>query len=84
MFDLDKSLNLFYHVKPVGGWQPILGSPTTGIAWSIREKTPIIIGVKLTFVVVVFFGHVQLLRFVIVKNFWSCSNPNFGHIYLVM
>ena len=31
-----------------------------------------------------FFSHVQLLRFVVVKNFLSCFNPNFGHIYLVM
>ena len=42
-------------------------------------------GVKLMFVVVVFFGHVQLLRFFIVKNFRSCSNTNFwsyllGHV----
>ena len=34
------------------------------------------LGVKLTFVVVIFFGHVQLLRFVVVKIFWSCSNLN--------
>ena len=32
----------------------------------------------------VFRGHVQLLKFVIVKIFWSCSNPKFGHIYSVM
>ena len=31
-------------------------------------------GVKLTFVVVTFFGHVQCLRFVIARIFWSCSN----------
>ena len=33
-------------------------------------------GVKLIFVVVIFFGHVQLLRFVVVKIFRSCSNLN--------
>ena len=32
------------------------------------------------FVIVVFFGHVQLLRFVIVKNFQSCFYPKFGHV----
>ena len=42
------------------------------------------LGVKLIFVIVIFYGHVQLLRFVVVKKFWSCSNPNFGHIYSVM
>ena len=36
------------------------------------------------FVVVIFFSHVQLLRFVVVKNFQSFSNPKFSHIYLVM
>ena len=35
-------------------------------------------GVKLTFVIVIFFGCVQLLRFFIVKIFWSCSNLNWG------
>ena len=37
-------------------------------------------GVKLIFFIVIFFGHVQLLKFVVVKIFWSCSNPNFSHI----
>ena len=41
-------------------------------------------GVKLMFVGVVNFGHVQLLTFIILKNFESCSNPYFGHIALVM
>ena len=36
------------------------------------------------FVVVLFFGHVQLLGFIIVKIFWSCSNFKFCHIYSVM
>ena len=48
------------------------------------DRISIFFGVKLMFVVVIFFGHVQLLRFVVVKNFRPCSNPNFGHIYLVM
>ena len=46
--------------------------------------TSIFFGVKLMFVVVIFFGHVQLLRFVVVKIFRSCSNPDFVHIYLIM
>ena len=33
-------------------------------------------GVKLKFVIVIFFGHVQLLRFVLVKNFQSFSCQN--------
>ena len=37
-------------------------------------------GVKLMSVGVVNFGYVQLLRFVVLKKFWSCSNSNFGHI----
>ena len=48
------------------------------------DHTTIFLGVKLMFVVVVFFGPVQLLRFVVVKKFCSCSNPKFGHIYSVM
>ena len=38
-------------------------------------------GVKLIFVSVVNFGQVQKLRFVGVKNFRSCSNPNLGHLH---
>ena len=41
-------------------------------------------GVKLMFEVVLNFGYVQLLRFVVLKKFWSCSNPNFGHLDSVM
>ena len=48
------------------------------------NRTSIFLGVKLMFVIIVFFSHVQSLRFVVVNNFWSCSNPNFGHIYLVL
>ena len=33
-------------------------------------------GVKLMFVIVIFFGHVQLLRFVVVRIFRSCSILN--------
>ena len=29
-------------------------------------------------------AYVQLLKFVILKNFWLCSNPNFGRLDLVM
>ena len=38
-------------------------------------------GVKLMFVGVVNFSQVQKIRFVGVKIFWSCSNPNFGHLH---
>ena len=48
------------------------------------DHTSIFLVVKLMFVVVIFFSHVQLLRFVVVKNFQSFSTPKFSHIYLVM
>ena len=38
-------------------------------------------GAKLMFVGVVNFGQVQKIRFVGMKIFWSCSNPNFGHLH---
>ena len=41
-------------------------------------------GVKLMIVGVMNFSHIHLLRFVVLKMFWSCSNPNFGHLDLVM
>ena len=40
--------------------------------------------VKLMFVGAMNFGHVQLLKFVVLKFFWLCSNPNFGRLDLVM
>ena len=40
------------------------------------DHTSMFWGEKLTFVVVTFFGHVLLLRFVVVKMFWSYSNLN--------
>ena len=43
-----------------------------------------IIGGKVNVCCCCIFGHVQLLRFVIAKIFWSCFNPKFGHIYSVM
>ena len=38
-------------------------------------------GVKLMFIGVGNFGQVQKIRFVGVKIFWLCSNPNFGHLH---
>ena len=38
-------------------------------------------GIKLMFVGVMNFGQVQKIRFVGVKKFRSCSNPNFDHLH---
>ena len=39
--------------------------------------------VKVMFVGVVNFGQIPKLRFVVVKNFRSCSIPTFGHLHSV-
>ena len=39
--------------------------------------------IKVMFVGVVNFGQIQKLRFVGVKNFWSCSTTNFGDLHSV-
>ena len=72
------------------GLQGCAGVPASGSlrAWARgpvqAKRTSIFFGVKLMFVGVVNFSHVQLLRFVVLKIFWSCSNPYFGHIDSVM
>ena len=63
---------------------PASGSFRPSAGGTVQAKRAIFLGVKLMFVIVVNFSHVQLLRFVTLKNFWSCSNPNFGHIGSVM
>ena len=72
-------LNILLNIlEPVRACEPGLGDlfKPTAPAYSF--------GVKLMFVGVVNFGHVQLLSFIVLKNFRSCSNPNFGHIDSVM
>ena len=69
------------------GWPgvPASASLQAGAGGHVQaDCTSMFFWVKFMFVVAVFFGHLQLLRFVVVKNFRSCSNPWFGHIYLVM
>ena len=46
-----------------------------------RTTVSYFFSVKLMFVGVVNFGQVQKIRFDGVKNFQSCSNPNFGHLH---
>ena len=43
------------------------------------NHTSIFLGVKLMFDGVMNFGQVQKIRFIVVKIFWSYSNPYFGH-----
>ena len=69
------------------GWAgvPASASLRSGAGGPVQaDCTTLFLGVKLMYVVVVILGHVQLLRFIVLKHFWSCFNPNFGHLDLVM
>ena len=48
------------------------------------DCTSIFFGVKLMFFVIVFFGSCSIVKVRHCEKTWSCSKPNFGHIYLVM
>ena len=55
--------------------QPVQACKSGLVDLSKQTAPAYFLGENLMFVVVIFFGHLQLLRFVVVKKFWSCSNP---------
>ena len=64
--------------QPVRACEPGLGDLSKPIAPAY------FVGIKLMFVGVLNFSKVQKIRFFVVKKFWSCSSPSFGHLDSVM